>query len=196
MSNIKFTGANIAAAILILFYFFPWISVFTMSLSGFSLTSNGISPGLLSYFISGFSRLFMILAIVVPACGAIILYQNITGNKKFNKYYKTAHIVPAIYFIAGIIGLYFKMKPDAPSAEENPMFNDMSARVNDMAPGVFDILSFGAYICLIAAVYLALVSLGKIKDKEYYKPALSTTVPPSPSNTQDVENKTTPPNVE
>jgi hypothetical protein len=195
MSNIKFTGANIAAAVLILFYFFPWISMFTMSLSGFSLTSNGISPGLLSYFISGLSRLFMILAIIVPACGAVILYQNITGNKKFNKYYKFAHIAPALYFIIGIVGLYFKMKPDASFAQEDSMFNDVSARMNDMAPGVFDILSFGVYICLLASIYLALVSLGKIKDKEYYKPAFSTTTSSRPG-TPDSENKTTPPGSE
>ena len=143
-----------------------------MSLSGFSITSNGISPGMLAYFISGFSRFFMILAILVPACGALILYQNITGNKKFNKYYRPTHIIPAVFFIAGIVGLYFKMKPDAPSGSSGEMFNDMS-RFNDMAPGAFDILSFGVYISLVAAIYLMLVSFGKIKDKEYYKPYLA-----------------------
>ena len=184
MNKIKFTGTNIAAAILILFYFFPWVSVVTMSLSGFSITSNGISPGILSYFISGFSRFFMILAILVPACGALILYQNITGNKKFNKYYKPAHIIPAVFFIAGIVGLYFKMKPDAPSGSGGEMFSEMS-RFNDLAPGAFDILSFGVYISLVAAIYLMLVSFGKIKDREYYKPTLAST----PSE----ENKSIPP---
>ena len=174
MSKFKFTGTNIAAAVLVLFYFFPWVSIMTMSLSGFSITSNGISPGLLSYFVSGFSRLFMILAILVPACGALILYQNITGNKKFNKYYKPAHVIPVVFLVAGIIGLYFKMKPDAPSAEEGA-FNELSNRYSDMAPGAFDVLSFGVYICLAAGIYLMLVNFGKIKDKEYYKPSLTPT---------------------
>jgi hypothetical protein len=182
MNKIKFTGTNIAAAVLILFYFFPWVSVLTMTLSGFSITSNGISPGLLSYFVSGFSRLFMILAILVPASGALILYQNITGNKKFNKYYKPAHIVPVIFLIAGIVGLYFKMKPDAPS--NDAMLGEMSARYNDMAPGVFDVLSFGVYICLAAGIYLMLVNFGRIKDKEYYKPAVTT---PPPVENKDLQ---------
>jgi hypothetical protein len=179
MNKIKFTGTNIAAAILVLFYFFPWVSAAPISLSGFSVTSNGISPGLFSYFISGLSRIFMILAILVPACGALILYQNITGNKKFNKYYKPAHIVPTVFFIIGIVGLYFKMKPEAPSDSDAQVFNEIP-RFNDMAPGAFDILSFGLYISLAAAVYLMLVSFGRIKDKEYYKPA--TTSAPSEEN--------------
>jgi hypothetical protein len=178
MSNIKYTGTNIAAAVLILFYFFPWVNAIMLSMSGFTLTSNGISPGLMAYFISGFTRFFLILAVLVPLSGAVILYQNITGNKRFEKFYKPAHIVPAIYLIVGIIGLYFKMKPDAPalSGREDEMFQGMSTSMSDMAPGAFDILSFGVYISLIAAVYILLVSMGKIKDKEYYKPAAAVKV--------------------
>ncbi|MEO8770475.1 MAG: hypothetical protein ABI402_10335 [Ferruginibacter sp.] len=168
MNNIKFTGANIAAALLVLAYFFPWAGAMTLSLSGFSITSNGISPGMLAGAINGLPRFFMILAILVPAGGAIILYQNITGNKKFDQFYKPAHIVPALYLILGIVGLYFKMKPDAP-AVDGGMFGQMSRRMSDMTPGAFDILSFGIYLSLAAAVYLLLVSFGKIKDKEYYK---------------------------
>ena len=173
MSNIKYTGANIAAAVLILFYFFPWASAMTLSMSGFTLTSNGISPGMMAYFITGFARFFLILAVLVPASGAVILYQNITGNKKFEKFYKPAHIVPAIYLIAGVVGLYFKMKPDAPSSSdrEGAMFQEMSKSLSDMTPGAFDVLSFGVYISIAAALYLLLVNMGKIKDKEYYKPA-------------------------
>jgi hypothetical protein len=171
MDKIKFTGTNIAAAILVLFYFFPWVSVIGLSLSGFSITSNGISPGLLSYFINGFPRCFMILAILVPASGAIILYQKITGNKRFNKYYRPAHMVPVVFLLVGITGLYFKMKPDVPSGPEAELYSDMS-RLNDMAPGVFDVLSFSVYMMLAASAYLALVNAGKIKDKEYYKPVL------------------------
>ncbi len=171
MNNIKFTGANIAAAILVLAYFFPWVSVMTMSMSGFNITSYGVSPGILAGVITGMPRFFMILAILVPLSGAIILYQNITGNNKFAKYFRPAHIVPAVFLIIGITGLYFKMKPDAPTAEAGELFGEMSRRINDMAPGAFDIMSFGIYISLAAAIYLLLVSLGKIKDKEYYKPA-------------------------
>lgn len=187
MGNIKYTGANIAAAILILFYFFPWVNAVTLSMSGFSLTTNGISPGMLAYFISGINRLFLILAVLVPLSGAIILYQNITGNKKFDKYYKPAHFIPAIYLIVGIIGLYFKMKPDVPAmaGQDSEMFKEMTKNLRDMTPGAFDVLSFGVYISLIAALYLLLVSMGKIKDKEYYKPAVA------PKNDNTSENDTT-----
>ena len=192
MSKIKFTGTNIAAAILILFYFFPWVDVTAFSLSGFAITSKGVSPGLFSYFVSGIGRFYMVLAILVPLCAALILNQNITGSNKFSKYYKAAHIIPALYFIIGIVGLYFKMKPELPDIPEGyeNTYNQMSAGINDMGPGVFDVLAFGVYISLLASVYLLLVSFGKIKDKEYYKPAaaIATTENKSlPSG--DTENK-------
>ena len=179
MNKIKFTGINIAAAILLLFYFFPWVSITAISLSGFSLTTTAVSPGLFSYFVSGLARFYMFLAIIVPLSAVVILYQNITGNKKFSKYYKAAHILPALYLIIGILGLYFKMKPDIPDAPEGygDMYNQMSPHVSDMAPGVFDILTIAIYISVIASVYLLLVNLGKIKDKEYYNPAPAATTP-------------------
>lgn len=189
MSKIKFTGTNISAAILVLFYFFPWVSMSPLSMSGASITSNGISPGLLSYFIHGGQRFFMVLAILVPACGALILYQNITGDQKFSKYFKLAHLIPAAYFIIGIIGLYFKMKPDIPSGMEG-MYNDMPNQLRDMTPGVTDVLTFGVYLSLIASIYLALVSFGKIKDKEYYKYAPGASVEKKEDN---VVNKDLPP---
>ena len=175
MSKVKFTGVNISAAILVLCYFLPWISLTAISMSGASITSNGISPGLFAYFIHGFSRLFMVLAIIVPLSGALILYQNVSGDMKFAKYFKLAHILPAAYLVIGIVGLYFKMKPDIPEGMEG-----MYGGVSDMAPGVTDVLTFGIYLSLIAAIYLALVSLGKIKDKEYYKYAPTVTKPESP----------------
>jgi hypothetical protein len=178
MSKIKFTGTNIAAAILVLFYFFPWVSFTVFSMSGLSITTHGISPGMFSYVTGGLSRIYMILAIIVPLCGALILYQNITGNQKFAKYYKLAHYLPAIYLIVGIIGMHFKMKPDIPEGMGDA-YNQMASGLNDMAPGVFDVLSFAAYLSIIAGVYLILVSIGTIKDKEYIKPA---TPPASPDN--------------
>ena len=183
MNKIKFTGVNIAAAILLLFYFFPWVSITAISLSGFSLTTTAVSPGLFSYFVSGIARFYMLLAIIVPLSAAVILYQNVTGNKRFSKYYKAAHILPALYFIIGIVGLYFMMKPDIPDAPAGygDMYNEMAARASDMAPGVFDILTFAIYLSVIASVYLLLVNLGKIKDKEYYKPAPAAPVPVIPN---------------
>ncbi len=171
MNNFKFTGTNIAAAILILAFFFPWVSIAGSSMSGFSVMSNGVSPGMLSYFISGLSRIIMVITIIIPLCGAVILYQNVTGNNKFNKFYKPAHILPAVFFIIGIVGLHFKMKPDVP---ERGMFGEMSSAINDMAPGVFDILGFGVYLSFAAGIYLLLVNMGKVKDKEYYKPSPTT----------------------
>jgi hypothetical protein len=178
MSKVKFTGSNISAAILVLCYFLPWVSLTAISMSGASITSNGISPGLFAYFIHGVSRLFMVLAIVVPLSGALILYQNVSGDMKFSKYFKLAHVLPAAYLIIGILGLYFKMKPEIPEGMGD-MYN-ISSQINDMAPGVTDVLTFGFYLSVIAAIYLALVSFGKIKDREYYKYAPTTVNPESP----------------
>lgn len=157
-------------------------------MSGFSITTNGISPGMLGMFLKGLDRLLMVIVIVVPISGAIILYQNVTGNKKFDKYYKPAHLVPAVVLILGIVLLYFKMKPETHEMskmygdEFSEQMNRMTSRMNDMAPGVFDVLALGVYISLIAAIYLLLVSIGKVKDKEYYNPAA--TPPSGDSNPQ------------
>jgi len=187
MNNIKYTGTNIAAAALILFYFFPWVNAIAITMSGFSLTTNGLSPGIMSYFISGLNRLFMILAVLVPLSGAIILYQNITGNIKFSKFYKPAHFIPVIYLLVGLVGLYFKMKPDVPkmSGEDSALFQEMSKNIRDMTPGAFDVLSYGFYLSVAAAIYLLLVNMGKIKDKEYYKPADTTKSQPPTENSNN-----------
>ena len=195
MSKVKFTGSNISAAILVLCYFLPWVSLTAISMSGASITSNGISPGLFAYFIHGFSRLFMVLAIVVPLSGALILYQNASGDMKFSKYFKLAHVLPAAYLIIGIIGLYFKMKPEIPEGMGD-MYSNMSSQINDMAPGVTDVLTFGFYLSVIAAIYLALVSFGKIKDKEYYKYAPTVAKPESPVIENPVIKENIPPKEE
>lgn len=180
MKSVKFTGVNIAAALLILAYFFPWFTAMgSVSMSGFSVTTNGISPGMLGMFLKGFDRLLMVLIIVIPICGAVILYQNITGNQKFAKYYKPAHLLPAIFIIGGLLMLYFKMKPDVPVVSEDlgaygEAMRNMNRSLQSMAPGVFDVIGAGVYLSLIAALYLLLVHLGKIKDKEYYTAAQTT----------------------
>lgn len=177
MKNFKFTGVNIAAAILILAYFFPWFTAMgAVSMSGFSVTTNGISPGMMGMFLKGLDRLLMVLIVVVPLSGAIILYQNVTGNKKFDNYYKSAHLLPAVLLIVGMVMIYFKIKPDVPTVTNEDLggygeaMSGMSRSMRDMAPGLFDVLGLGVYISLAAAVYLLLVNTGKIKDKEYYKP--------------------------
>lgn len=191
MKNFKFTGVNIAAALLVVAYFFPWFTAMgSVSLSGFSITSNGISPGMLGMFLKGFDRLLMVLIIVVPASGAIILYQNITGNKKFNQFYKPAYFFPAVVMIAGLVIIYFKIKPDVPDTtaygEYGEAMNGLSRSMRDMSPGIFDVTAIGVYISLSAAVYLLLVSLGKVKDKEYYKPAAVNSANPGDNNNPPV----------
>lgn len=178
MKNFKFTGVNIAAVLLILAFFFPWFSAMgAMSMSGFSITTTGISPGMLGIFLKGLDRLLMVLIVIIPVSAGIILYQNVSGNTKFDKYYRPAHFIPAIILIVGLVLLYFKMKPDVPdfAGEDfdgyNQSFRNLSRSVRDMSPGLFDVLGFGVYASLAAAVYLLLAAMGKIKDKEYYKPA-------------------------
>ncbi len=178
MKNVKFTGVNIAAALLVIAFFFPWVTAMgTMSLSGFSITSTGISPGMLSMFLKGFDRLLMVLIIVVPLSGALILYQHITGNQKFNKYYRPAHFIPVVVLLAGMIMIYFKMKPEMPADIDGYSMRETSRMVRNLTPGLFDILGVGVYLSLAAAVYLVLAITGKITDKEYFKqPAPATTV--------------------
>jgi hypothetical protein len=191
MKNFKFTGVNIAAAVLVLAYFFPWFTAMgSVSLSGFSITSNGVSPGMLGMFLKGFDRLLMVLIIVVPASGAVILYQNITGNKKFDKFYKPAHLIPALTLIAGLVIIYFKIKPEEPDVaalgEYGEAMKGLSRSMRDMSPGIFDVTAIGVYISLAAAVYLLMVSMGKVKDKEYYKPAEVASVNSGDSNNPPV----------
>jgi len=191
MSNFKFTGVNIAAALLIIAFFFPWFSAIgTVSMSGFSITSTGISPGMLGMFLKVLDRLLMVLIIVIPLSGALILYQNITGNKKFEQYYKPAHFVPALLLIVGLILMYFKMKPDVPEISNDGLggyesMRHLSRQMSDMAPGLFDVLGLGVYISLAAAVYLLLVNIGKLKDKEYYKPTSANAVAPNSNAAPD-----------
>ncbi|MEO8416529.1 MAG: hypothetical protein ABI472_22890 [Ginsengibacter sp.] len=176
MSNVKFTGVNIAAALLILGFFFPWVSIMgSASMSGFSIVSTGISPGMLSIFVQGLDRLLMVLILVMPMSGALILYQNMSGNKKFNRFYKPAHFIPAVILVAGLILLHFKMKPDvaADSFGGYDPTGSMSRSFSNLSPGLFDIMGFGVYLCLAASIYLLLVSMGKVKDKEYYKPTIT-----------------------
>ena len=179
MTNFKFTGVNIAATLLILAFFFPWFTAMgTLSLSGFSIITTGISPGLFAMVVKGMNRLFMMLIVVVHLSGALILYQNISGNKNFDKYYKPAQLIPGVLLVLGLVMLYFKMQLDAPvvSNEDYGGYGDMMRHVRksamDMAPGLFDVLGAGVYISLIASVYLLLVSIGKLKDKEYFKTAV------------------------
>lgn len=162
MSKFKFTGVNISAALLILAFFLPWFSVMgSVSMSGFSIASTGISPGLFAIAIKGSDRLLMILMLVVPLCGALILYQNVTGDIKFDKYYKPAHSIPAIIFILGLIILYFKIRPERHENTNNFLSEDMANRFSDLTPGLFDVLSFGMYLSLAVSIYLLLVNWGK-----------------------------------
>jgi hypothetical protein len=175
MTKFKFTGVNIAAALLIIAFFLPWFTAMgSISLSGFSITSTGISPGMLGMFLKGLDRLLMVLIVVIPLSGALILYQNVSGTKKFDKYYKPAHLLPAAILIVGLILIYFKLKPDMPEVSGEDYFGynkALKGSIRDMAPGLFDVLALGVYISLVASLYLLLVSMGKVKDKEYYKPA-------------------------
>lgn len=187
MTNVKFTGVNIAAALLVLGYFFPWFSAMgNISMSGFSITSTGVSPGMLSMLVKGTDRLLMILIIVVPLSAALILYQNISGNLKFAKFYRLAHNIPAIVLLGGLLMLYFKLQPDEPS--NNYGFGAVSRSMRDLSPGLFDVMGFGIYLSVAAAVYLLLVNIGKVKDKEYYKPAATSSPAPPMAPIKNEDN--------
>ena len=71
------------------------------------------------------------------------------------------------------------------SAQDSALFQEMSKNIKDMTPGAFDVLSYGFYLSVIAAIYLLLVNLGKIKDKEYYKPAEATKSQPPTENSNN-----------
>jgi len=182
-TNFKFTGVNIASALLVIAYFFPWADGI-ISVSGYNLTGMGISPGMLSYVLSGMSRLVFVLLALVPIGGAIILFQNLTGDMRFNKYYKPAHTVPALILIGSMAVAYFKLRSAVnPAAEQvNNLYGsfgmkNMSEYMPQIdTPGLFDVLSIGAYITLAASVYLLLAGLGKIKDKEYFQSSSSNPV--------------------
>lgn len=175
MKNFKFTGVNLAAAVIIIAFFLPWFAAAgnNLSMSGFSITTTGISPGMLSMMLTGLNRLCMILAVLLPLCAGIILYQNVTGSLKYNKFYKPAHYLPTIFLVVAIMMIYFKLKPDVPDFGDDAVAYSRSFRnlSRSMQPGLFDIMGVGLYMSLGASLYLLLTATGKIKDKEYYRPA-------------------------
>jgi hypothetical protein len=183
MKNFKFTGVNIAAAILILAYFMPWVSANGQEGSGFKMLTTGISPGMAAMFIDGMSRIGMILTILVPACGGIILKQSLAPVNSLQKYLRIAHFIPVLFLIAGIGLVQYKI-----SAAFEKIYSSMGQFSSFMpkvaAPGMFDVLGLGFYLSIIAGIYLLLVAIGKVQDKEYFS-ANNTSLPRDPNSPSD-----------
>lgn len=170
MKQIKYTGVNIAAALIILLFFLPWLSAMGYSRTGLKILSLAVSPDAGETGFTGFFRFFSLLVILVPLSAALILYQNITGNLKFSKYYRLSLLLPVIYLLVFCIILYFGFKEQQRLQSfslRHGYYNDTESH----ALGLFDILTFWFYLLFIASAYLSLVRFGKIKDKEYYKPS-------------------------
>lgn len=167
MKNFKFTGVNIAAALLVLAYFLPWVSANSQDGSGFKMLTTGISPGMMAMFIDGTSRLFMILTVLVPLSGGIILKQEMAPAVNLQKYLRPAFFLPVLFLGIGAAVVQYKV-----SAAFEKMYSGMGTLSSFMpkvpAPGLFDMLGLGFYISMAAGIYLLLVAIGKVQDKEYF----------------------------
>ena len=167
MKKFKFTGVNIAAALLVLGYFLPWVSANSETGSGFKMLTMGISPGMAAMFIDSTSRLFMILTVLVPLSGGIILKQEMSPKTNLQKFLRSAFFLPALFLGIGAGVVQYKV-----SAAFEKMYNGMGAFSSFMpkmsAPGLFDLLGLGFYISIAAGIYLVLVAIGKVQDKEYF----------------------------
>jgi hypothetical protein len=158
----KFTGQNIAAAVLVIAYFLPWITIsFTGGFSGFDLTTTSISPGF-------FSRLLLIFLILIPACGAFILWQNYSPSPQYAKYINKAHYIPLLIIVIEIIIIYMKMKSSMGGAMSDAGID--ASDLNNLGvktPSVFDMFGFGIYLSILASIYLFLINRGIVKDKDF-----------------------------
>ncbi len=169
-TTFKFTGTNLAAALLLITYFFmTWISAFSIKFTGFDITSNAISPGQYGNTITGISRLALMSLALVPLASGVILFQNVTNDKRFSKYIRIAHLAPVVAILIFIVTYYFTLK-SAQDQYSQTMGSLGSFMPKVSMPALTDILSMGAYIALAAALALALYGTGKLKDKEYYTP--------------------------
>jgi hypothetical protein len=171
-SNLKLSGQNIAAAAIIVAFFFPWISFIILSLSGFDLFKTAVSPGMMGEMMSGFARLLMLFLVLIPLCGAFIIWHNYKPNPKFQGYFKMAQIIPLVVLIVEVLVIIFKLVRGGSSSD-----NDSSGG----GPSVFDILGIGIYLTLAGSIYLFLIGRGIVKDKIF-----------SGSNTTPVAENTPP----
>jgi hypothetical protein len=179
MTNFKFTGQNIASALLIIAFFMPWINITLLTMSGYALTTTAISPGLLAGAFDGGTRLLMLLIALVPLSGALILWQNMATEKKYLKYMKMAHTIPLIVLVIVITILVMKTR-SLGQPDYSSMGNYGYKMPEIPSPSVFDILGFGVYLSLAAGAYLFMVNRGKIKDKEYFNQNTSAAAEPNP----------------
>lgn len=171
MNNFKLTSTTLCAIILVIAFFLTWAGIGYQSQSGWSLWQLGISPGMLSYVISGLSRLGAILLVLIPASGALIVWQKSTStpNPQLTVWVKRAYFIPAIIAIAGIVFSFIKLNATKRALEKE--LGGFSSLMDGLdTPGLFDVLGLGAYLTLAAAIYLALIGLGKATDKELWKP--------------------------
>lgn len=187
-TNIQFTGTNLAAAALLLsYFFFTWVNASIISFTGFDITAKAISPGIYASTFTGLNRLALIALLALPLSAALILFQNITGDKRFEKFFRAAHLAPVAVLLVLLVGSYFKMQ-SLQSQMNEAMGSFQSFMPKVAVPGLFDILGIGAYASLAASVVLALIGTGRMKDKEYYKMPSNTPASSDTSNNNTSSN--------
>jgi hypothetical protein len=160
--KLKLTGENVAAAALMLGYFLPWITTNVTSASGFNFTTIALSPGLWSSVLEGFSKILLLLLILVPASAVFILWQNYAPDTKYAKYIKPAHFLPLPVIVFEIGMIYTNI-----SDSLNKTVPDMYSFIKVRTPSFFDLVNFGFYLSVAASLYLLLINLGIIKDKNF-----------------------------
>lgn len=184
MNNFKLTSSTLCAIIIIVAFFMTWAGQGVQSASGWDMWQLGISPGFASGMVSGFSRIYLLLLIAVPASAALFIWQKSTAepNAKLTVWAKRAYFIPAVITILGFVIGWMKLRSTYNDmAEQMEGLGELGGMMSSMMPkielpGLTDLLGIGAYLTLAASIYLLVIGLGKVQDKLLWENKPSVTI--------------------
>lgn len=182
MNNFKLTSSTLCAIVILVSFFMTWAGSGYQSANGWDMWQMGVSPGMGAGFISGLTRTYLLLVILIPVSAAILLWQKSTStpNEKLNVWVKRSFFIPAAISVSGFVIGFFKLRSAYSSAmEQFGDLGDVGSMMQDMmpkfeTPGLTDILGIGAYLTLAASIYLAIIGFGRAADKLLWENNTST----------------------
>ena len=178
-----------AAAVIFISFFMPWINASFISVSGWDLATTAISPGMLGTYVSGLTRILLVLLLLIPVSSAFVIWQQYKPSKQYAPYMKRAHYAPAVTLIAALvifgIKYYSATNVDIPAGYENlSQFGIKMPKIE--TPGLTDILGLGVWLGIASSIVLFAIGVGKVQDKNLFSDVPSATV----TNTNTEQNQT------
>jgi hypothetical protein len=174
MNNFKLTSSNLCAIIIVLSFFMEWVGTAGSSQSGLDLWQLGVSPGFAAMFVKGFTRIFLLLLILIPVAAGLILWQKNTAqpNQDLSQWVRRSFYIPAaISLLCLIVGI---IKLNSTKSQIEDSLQGYGGMMKSFAPqfetpGLTDMLGIGAYLTLFAGIFLLLIGIGKVQDKVLYQ---------------------------